>query len=109
MPRYLAVAPVRAEGTPVTLGAGDSETALSLGVPCGQRLIAVVNNGSWQTALDVTFPQNLERIMRRCRDGVWRELVLYLLPEERAAEIADGRRATMAGEPVHKPVRSPRS
>jgi hypothetical protein len=108
MPRYLAVAPVRAEGIPVTLGAGDSGTALSLGVPSGQRLIAVVNNGSWQTALDVTFPQNLERIMRRCRDGVWSELVLYLLPEERAVEIADGRRATMAGEPVHDPMRSPR-
>jgi hypothetical protein len=109
MPRYLAVAQVRAEGTSVTLGASDSETALSLGVPPGQRLVAVVSNGSWQTALDVTFPQNLERIMRRRRDGIWRELALYLLPEERAAEIADGRRATMTGEPVHEPVRPPRS
>jgi hypothetical protein len=108
MPRYLAVAPVQAEGIPVTLGAGDARTAQPLRTPPGQRLIAVVNNGSWQAALDVTFPENLERIMRRCRDGVWQELALYLLPEERAAEIGDGRRTTMSGEPVQEPVRRPR-
>jgi hypothetical protein len=105
MPRYLAVAPVRAEGVPVTLGTG---TAHPLPAPPGKRLIAVVNNGSWQTALDVTFAENLERIMRRCRDGVWRDLALFLLPEERAAELGDGRRATMAGEPVQEPVRRSR-
>jgi hypothetical protein len=105
MPRYLTVAPVLAEGIPVPLGAGDAET-----VPPrpGQRLVAVVNNGSWQTALDVTFPANLAQIKRRCDDGVWRDLALYLIPEDRAAELGDGRRATMAGEPVHEPVRRPR-
>ncbi len=103
MPRYLAVAPVQAEGIPVALGATHIPR-----VPLGQRLVAVVNNGSWQTALDVTFPENLERIVRRCGDGVWRDLKLYLLPEERATEIGDGRRATMAGDPVHEPVRTPR-
>jgi hypothetical protein len=108
MPRYLAVAPVQAEGIPVALGAGDAGTTQLFRVQPGQRLVAVVNNGSWQTALDVTFPENLERLMCRCRDGIWRELKLYLLPEERANEIGDGRRATMAGEPVHEPVRTPR-
>jgi hypothetical protein len=105
MPRYLAVAPVRAEGVPVKLGAG---TAHLLAAPPGKRLIAVVNNGSWQAALDVTFAESLERIMRRCSDGVWRDLALYLLPEERAAELGDGRRATMTGEPVQEPVRRSR-
>ncbi len=104
MPRYLAAAPAQAEGIPVTLGADEAP----FHIPSGQRLVAVVNNGSWQVALDVTFPENLKRIMRRRRDGVWQELALYLLPEERAAEISDGRRSTMAGEPVQEPVRRPR-
>jgi hypothetical protein len=108
MPRYLAVAAAQAEGIPVTLDADNTATGQPFRVPSGQRLIAVVNNGSWQVALDVTFPENLERIMCRCRDGVWRELALYLLPEERAAEISDGRRATMAGDPVEEPARRPR-
>jgi hypothetical protein len=108
MPRYLAVAPARAEGIPVMLGADEAATAQPFHVPSGQRLVAVVNNGSWQVALDVTFPENLERIMRRRSDGVWQELELYLLPEERVAEISDGRRSTMAGEPVQEPVRRPR-
>jgi hypothetical protein len=107
MPRYLAAAPAQAEGIPVTLGAGESATVPPFSVPPGQRLVAVVNNGSWQVALDVTFPDNLERIMRRCRDGVWQELALYLMPEERVAEISDGRRSTMEGEPVQEPVRRP--
>jgi hypothetical protein len=108
MPRYLTVAPVLAEGIPVPLDAGYAETVPPLPAPPGQRLVAVVNNGSWQTALDVTFPANLEQIKRRCHDGVWGDLALYLIPEERAAELGDGRRATMAGEPVHEPVRRPR-
>jgi hypothetical protein len=108
MPRYLAVAPTLAEGIPVTLGADETATAQPFHVPSGQRLVAVVNNASWQVALDVTFPENLKRIMRRHSDGVWQELELYLLPEERAAEISDGRRSTMAGEPVQEPVRRPR-
>src|ERR1700750_3389709 len=69
MPRYLAVAPARAEGIPVTLGADEAATAQPFHVPSGQRLVAVVNNGSWQVALDVTFPENLKRIMRRRSDG----------------------------------------
>jgi hypothetical protein len=108
MPRYLAAASAQAEGIPVTLGAGDAATVQPFCVPPGQRLVAVVNNGSWQVALDVTFPENLERIMRRCRDGVWQELALYLMSEERVAEISDGRRSTMAGEFVQEPVRRPR-
>src|ERR1700746_1690606 len=108
MPRYLAVAPARAEGIPVTLEADEAGTVQPFHVPSGKRLVAVVNNGSWQVALDVTFPENLERIMRRRGDGVWQELELYLLPEERALELSDGRRSTMAGDPVEEPVRRPR-
>jgi hypothetical protein len=107
MPRYLAAAPAQAEGIPVVLKAGDAASIGSFCVPPGQRLVAVVNNGSWQVALDVTFPENLERITRRCRDGVWQELALYLMPEERVAEISDGRRSTMEGEPVPEPARRP--
>jgi hypothetical protein len=108
MPRYLAAAPAQAEGIPVMLGVDDAATVEPFCVPPGQRLVAVVNNGSWQVALDVTFPENLDRIMHRRRDGVWQELALYLLPEERVAEISDGRRSTMAGEPVPEPARRPR-
>jgi hypothetical protein len=108
MPRYLTAAPVQAEGIPVALGADEVATAQPVHVPPGQRLVAVVNNGSWQVALDVTFPENLKRIMRSRNDGVWQELALYLLPEERTEEISDGRRSTLAGEPVQEPVRRSR-
>jgi hypothetical protein len=104
MPRYLTVAIVQAEGVLVPLREHD-EAIQAHRVPSGQRLVAVVNNGSWQAALDVSFPENLERILRRCRDGIWQDLALYLLPEKRVAEIGDGRRATMSGEPVREPER----
>ena len=61
MARYLAVAAVRKEGRRI---AGDG-TAQPPAVAQGERLIAIVNNGEWQSAIDVTFPVFYDRIYRR--------------------------------------------
>lgn len=108
MARYLAVVPVQAEGRPVLPAPGEASASLGSwthlpAVPAGDRLVAVVNNGEWQAALDVTHPDAFARLSRRCRDGIWREMRLYLLGEERAVQLEDGRRVLMNGEPVKDP------
>lgn len=110
MARYLAVVPVQTEGRRVPLAAGtvppsEESDDFPPEIPPGTRLVAVVNNGEWQTAMDVTHRDAFERLLRRCRNGVWREMQLYLLDEERAAQIEDGRRVLMNGEPVKDPGR----
>jgi len=104
MPRYLAVIPVQTEGRPVPAEAAAADGGPPA-VPEGSRLVAVVNNGEWQSALDVTYPDNYAALRKRCRDGVWKEMRLYLLDEERAAAIEDGRRILMNGQPVRDPGR----
>jgi len=108
MARYLAVTAVQKEGQRVArYGPGDAANAGAEQPPvaAGQRLIAVVNNGAWQSAIDVTFPAFYERILRRYRDGTWHALELYCLDEERAGELEDGRRVLMNGQPVQDPGR----
>jgi hypothetical protein len=69
------------------------------------RLVAVVNNGEWQSAMDVTHQEFYARLRRRCDEGVWHAMSLYLLDEERAAQIEDGRRVLMDGTPIRDPHR----
>jgi hypothetical protein len=104
MALYLAVAAVQAEGDPVDV-APDRE---AVGVSPGRRLIAVVNNGAWQSAIDVSHPDTYRRLQKRLGEGVWRELHLYSLDEDRALALVDGRRATMLGQPVPPPAQSRR-
>ncbi len=108
MARYLAVSPVQKEGRPIVrYGPGDAGDASAEppSVPAGQRLIAVVNNGAWQAAIDVTFPASYSRILRRYREGIWTAMDLYCLDEQRADEIEDARRVLMNGQPVQDPGR----
>ena len=98
MARYLNVVVVRELGRRLEQGAvACADHPL---VPEGDRLVAVVHNGEWQSAVDVTYPAALERLRRRCAEGIWREMELYLLDEERARESEDGRRFLMSGLPV---------
>jgi hypothetical protein len=109
MPRYLAVSAVQREGTPVgtwTASAGGATPPDHPAVPEGSCLVAVVNNGAWQSALDVTYPGYYARLRRRWEEGVWQAMSLYLVDEERAAKIEDGRRALMDGTPVRDPGRA---
>jgi len=107
MPRHLAVSAVQREGTAV----GDwAATRGSLPpdrpqVPNGACLVAVVNNGEWQSAVDVTYPGYYERLVRRCAEGVWRAMSLYLVDGERAVALEDGRRVLMDGTPIRDPGR----
>lgn len=104
MARYLAVVPIQTEGTRVPFDTGGA-TGDRPSVPPGTRLVAVVNNGEWQSALDVTFPSAYETLRQRCRVGVWKEMQLYLISEERSYEIEDARRVLMNGQPVPEPSR----
>jgi hypothetical protein len=101
MARYLAVVPVQTEGRTIRRPEDDAPPP----VPAGDRLVAVVNNGEWQSAVDVTFPAVYERLHRRYREGTWTAMDLYLLDEQRAAQIEDGRRVLMNGKPVPDPGR----
>lgn len=103
MARHLHVVTVQNEGRKLAAWtAADRANALpsSPDVPTGSCLIAVVNNGEWQSAIDVTHPSFFERIRGRYMDGTWHEMALYLLDEDRAARIEDGRRILMNGLPV---------
>lgn len=104
MARYLAVMAVRAEGR--RLAAASPLAAEPPAVAPGERLVAVVNNGEWQSAIDVTFPAFYARVHRRYCEGVWKAMDLYRIDEKRAAELEDGRRILMNGQPVPDPGRA---
>ena len=102
MPLYLSVAAVQAEATPMPV----PPEPLTPTVPPGQRVIAVVNNREWQSAIDVSYADTYRRLRRRLAEGVWNDLQLYTVEEQRAIALADGRRATMQGQPVPDPARA---
>jgi hypothetical protein len=109
MPRYLAVADVQQHGDQVGAWSARSEGTSppeAPAVPPGSCLVAVVTNGEWQSAIDVTYPAFYARLRRRCEEGVWRGLSLFLMDEEQAASIEDGRRALMDGTPIRDPGRA---
>jgi hypothetical protein len=109
MARYLAVVAVQAEGRRVMHGAADKPgqdiPPDPPRTPEGSRLVAVVNNGEWQSALDVTFPTSYQSVYRRYRQGTWKAIELFFIDEQRAAEIEDGRRVLMNGQPLPDPGR----
>jgi hypothetical protein len=109
MGRYLAVVAVQTEGRKVLAKdvnqPGGEVPTQAPQVASGDRLVAVVNNGTWQSALDVTYPAAYERVYRRYRDGTWKAMELFFVPEQRAAQLEDGRRVLMNGQPVQSPER----
>jgi len=106
MARHLHVVTVQKEGRKLARWtAADRESEIAApAVESGSRLIAVVNNGAWQAAIDVTHPSFFERIRGRYMDGTWHEMALYAINENRAAQIEDGRRILMNGMPVRDPA-----
>jgi hypothetical protein len=109
MARYFAVVAVQTEGRRIAHAAIDEPNEDLFPdppqIPEGSRLVAVVNNGEWQSALDVTFPTVYQRVRRRYQEGTWTAMDLFLIDERRAAEIEDGRRVLMNGQPVQGPRR----
>ena len=109
MARYFAVVAVQTEGRRIAHAAVDEANQdLFLDppqIPEGSRLVAVVNNGEWQSALDVSFPTVYQRVRRRYQEGTWKAMDLFLIDEQRATEIEDGRRVLMNGQPVQGPRR----
>ena len=109
MARHFAVLTVQAEGqkfTPPAIDRADGDGLLvPPKVPAGSRLVAVVNNGEWQSALDVTHPSVYQKVYRRHQEGIWNKMDLYLIDERRADQIEDGRRVMMNGQPVQDPGR----
>ena len=97
MPRLFSVTGIEREGRRLP--------GLSPETPAGQRLVALVNNGEWQSAVDVTHEASYRQVLSRYHDGTWKELALYLIDEERADELEDGRRFLMNGQPVRDPGR----
>lgn len=111
MARHLNVVSVQSEGRKLacwTAADGASGPADRPDIPDGCRLVAVVNNGEWQSAIDVTHASFFERIRRRCIERVWTEMALYVIDEDRAVQIEDGRRILMNGLPVREPVSAAR-
>jgi hypothetical protein len=102
MSRCLAVRAVQDEGKKLS----EAAPAESPQVPEGQVLVAVVDNGTWQQARDVSHPTAYGALYRRRAEGVWRRMSLYLIDAQRAAEIEDGRRTLMDGRPVPDPGRA---
>lgn len=104
MARHFAVCAVQTEGQMLSHAVIDKADRTHLRapphIPEGSRLVAIVNNGEWQSAVDVTYPAVYQKVGRRFQDGTWKVMDLYLIDEHRAAEIEDGRRVTMNGQPV---------
>ena len=108
MSRYLAVRAVLDEGRKIATPeheAGSPAASPLPTVPPGQVLVAVVDNGTWQQARDVSHRATYETLCRRVAEGVWRRMSLYLLDAVRARELEDGRRTLMDGRPVPDPAR----
>lgn len=109
MARHFAVLAVQTEGQKLSHSVIDKADGTHLPappqIPDGIRLVAVVNNGEWQAAVDVTYPDVYQRIGRRYQQGIWKAMDLYLIDESRAIQIEDGRRVTMDGRPVRDPGR----
>ena len=109
MARHFAVLAVQAEGKKLSHPAIDRADGDGLPkfpkIPAGSRLVAVVNNGEWQSALDVTHPSVYQKVYRRYQEGTWKAIDIFLIDERRANQIEDGRRVMMNGQPVQDPGR----
>jgi hypothetical protein len=101
MPRYLAVVPVQNEGREIA----GTPPAEPVAVAPDARLVAIVDNGSWQLAQDVTDAAAYRALRRRHEEGVWQRMRLFVLDATRADALEDGRRVRMDGMPVPDPGR----
>jgi hypothetical protein len=107
MARHFSVLAVQTEGQKLRIDRADGTDHPELPrVPDGSRLVAVVNNGEWQSAVDVTYPAVFQKVDRRYQDGIWKAMDLYLIDAQRADQIEDARRVTMDGQPVKDPGRA---
>ena len=85
MGTYLGVTAVQRNGQPVQLYTGSTQPT----VPQGKRLIAIMDNGVWKIAPDVTRPSEYAEFHRNYSQGNWLAMKLYLLDESKVAECPD--------------------
>lgn len=58
-------------------------------IPFGMRLVGIVSNGAWETALDLTNRRDYSRVSDEVMHGKWRDCELHLLEEELVSECPD--------------------
>src|SRR6202022_5105427 len=104
MARPFAVLAVQAEGQKLSHPAIDRADGDGLPdptkIPAGSRLVAVVNNGEWQSALDVTYPSVYQKVYRRYQEGTWNTMDIYFIDDRRAIQIEEGRGWLIKGKQV---------
>ncbi len=83
MGTYLGVRAVERLGKPVYSHSSRPE------IPSGQRLIAVMDNGLYKIAPDVTRPSEYKEFYDCYAQGQWIEMHLYLLEEDKVAQCPD--------------------
>jgi len=84
MGSYLGVKAVEAKGKIVYAMNGAQPN-----IPNGNRLIAVLSNGLWKIAPDVTDPSEFKSFYGYYSQGYYLSMELYLLPESQVAECPD--------------------
>src|SRR5258706_13865511 len=105
MARHFAVLAVQAEGQklshpPIDRADGDG-LADPPKIPAGSRLVAVVNNGEWQSALDVTYPSVYQKVYRRYQERSWNTMEIFLIDERPGHQIEGGRPGMMKRGTAH--------
>lgn len=81
---YLGVNAVKKKGESQGLAFGTQPF-----VPMGKRLVAIVNNGVYQVAPDVTESREYDHFYESYAQGHWLRMDLYLLPEDLVKECPD--------------------
>lgn len=87
MSEYFGVSKVQEIGQRVDLPDGKRQRQPL--IPVGKSLIAVVGNGLWKIAPDVTDLMAYEYFRESHEIGVWATLELYLLTHEQLCECPD--------------------
>ncbi len=86
MGTYLGVRAVEHLGRPTNLSYNSNNQPL---IPSGKRLIAVMNNGLYKIAPDVTRPSEYKEFYDCYAKGIWIAMHLYLLEENEVTKCPD--------------------
>ncbi len=98
MPSYLNVPEVKEYGSKVV----DRPKVMLL---LGERLVAIIDNGEYQLAEDVTAPEALKRLHSDVARKVWTNISLYVVEKDdmEKGNLTGGCRFNMDDTPVRDP------